>query len=109
MTQLDTLTALHALLSGLLAAIGSVSTELMLAEKGVAGSYTQTIQQALDAMQSSKERAKQKGRWAFTGDEAKLVMRACAIYDEQNSRATRGRIVAALAEMKRRVEEVEAA
>jgi len=81
----------------------ALNIAMILCEQGIAPSYLQTIQMAQNAMVSSRERAQSKGRWAFTGDEARVVMRACAIHDEQISRATRGQITAAIEEVHRRV------
>jgi hypothetical protein len=82
----------------------ALNVALILCEQGVAESYLTTIQRAQDALLLTRERAQRVNRWAFSGDEARAVMRACAIHDEQISRATRGQIVSALEEVHRRVE-----
>lgn len=111
--QTDLGIAYHASLQALLGGHGSeqawstlacaLNVALLLCEQGIAPSYLQTIQLAQAALLSSRERAQRKGRWAFSGDEARVVMRACAIHDEQISRATRGQITAAIEEVHRRV------
>lgn len=81
----------------------TLNIAMLLCEQGIAPSYLHTIQLAQAALVTSRERAQSKERWAFSGDEARVVMRACAIHDEQIEFATRGQIVTAIEEVHRRV------
>lgn len=81
----------------------ALNIALILCEQDVGAGYLPTIKIAQEALLSSRERAQKFKRWAFNGDEARVVMRAFAIHDEQIVIATRGQIVFALEEVSRRV------
>ncbi len=82
----------------------ALNIAVILCEQGVCAGALQTIQLAQDALISCRKRAHRLGKYAFSGDEARMVMRACAIHDEQVSFSTRGQVVHALEEVNRRIE-----
>jgi hypothetical protein len=82
----------------------SLNIAMVLCEQGIAPTYLHTIQLAQKAMVSSRERAQTKGRWAFSGDEARLLMQACTIHDKQLEFATKAKVTHAIQEVHRRVE-----
>lgn len=85
----------------------SLNIAMVLCEQGVWASYLHGIQEAQDALLSSRDRAQKLNKWGFDGNEARLVMRALAIHDEQLAMATKSQIVSALAEVKNRLTEGE--
>lgn len=82
----------------------SLNIALILCEQGISANAIQTIQLAQDALLSCRARQFRVKKWAFNGDEAKIVMRACSIHDEQLEFATRAQVVAALKEVHHRIE-----
>lgn len=87
----------------------SLNIALLLCEYGIDAAALPTIKLARDALLRVRERAIAHGKWAFDGDGIRIILAAVNIHDEQISRATRGQVVAALAEVHRRVEIGEAA
>jgi hypothetical protein len=82
----------------------SLNIAMILCEHGVSANALQTIQLAQDALLGCKARSFRTSKWAFSGDEAHAVMRACTIHDEQLEFATRAQVVAAIKEVHHRVE-----
>ncbi|NNM70203.1 MAG: hypothetical protein HKM00_09630 [Gallionella sp.] len=82
----------------------SLNIALILCEQGIGANAIQTIQLAQEALLACRERARRLSRWAFSGDEARMVMSACSIHDEQLEFATRAQVVSALTEVHRRIE-----
>ena len=81
----------------------SLNIALMLCEQHICGGALDTIKLAQAALLTCRERAHRLNRWAFNGDDAKIVMRACSIHDEQLEFATRAQVTHALKEVHRRV------
>ena len=81
----------------------SLNIAMVLCEQGIAPTYLHPIQLAQDALLACRERAGRVGRWAFSGDEARLIMRACAVHDEQLELATRAQVTKALNEVNDRI------
>lgn len=82
----------------------SLNIAMTLCEKGFCAGSLEMIKHAQTSMMTCKARAERFDKYAFTGDEARMVMAACTIHDEQISRATRAQITAALKEVHRRIE-----
>ena len=112
--QRDIGIAYHASLQAMLRGMGneqawstlacSINTTLLLCERGYCAGAIATIKLAQQALMLSRLRAAKLHRWGFSGDEARLVMSACNIHDEQLSRCTRDDIAASLREVHRRIE-----
>lgn len=112
--QVDLGTAYHMALQAILRGHGaeqawhtlacSLNIALILCEQGFCAGEIETIKQAQQALMSCKARADKRNRYAFSGDEARLVMAATTIHDDQISRATRAQVTAALREVHRRIE-----
>lgn len=82
----------------------SLNIAMMLCEQGFNAGQLDTIKQAQQAMLSCKARAAKHGRYGFTGDEARLVMEACTIHDDQIAAATKSQVSAALRDLHQRIE-----
>lgn len=82
----------------------SLNIALLLCEYGIEAAALPTIKLAQDALLRVRERGQRTGKWAFDGEGIRIILAAVNIHDEQISRATRGQIIAALAEVRRRVE-----
>lgn len=87
----------------------SLNIALLLCEYGIESAALPTIKLAQEALLRVRDRAKQHDKWAFDGEGIRIILAAVNIHDEQISRATRGQIVAAIAEVNRRVTIGEAA
>lgn len=87
----------------------SLNIALMLCEQGFSAGHMEDIRRAQTAMMSCRARAELHLKYGFTGDEARLVMFACTIHDEQLSRARKGQIAEAIRTVHRRIEEGEIA
>lgn len=74
----------------------SINVAMVLCELGLCAAALPTILLAQDALLSCKARSFRTARWAFSGDEARLVMQACTLHDEQVSSATRAQVTQAL-------------
>lgn len=83
----------------------SLNIAMMLCEQGFSAGSLQVIQMAQNAMMTCKARADRHNKYGFTGDEARLVMAACNIHDEQLSRARKAQVAEALRELHRRIEQ----
>lgn len=81
----------------------SMNIALMLCEQHICGGAIETIKLAQDALLSSKARSFRTQKWAFSGDEARIVMRACSIHDEQLEFATKSQVTKALQEVHQRI------
>lgn len=82
----------------------SLNIALMLCEQGFSAGHMDDIRSAQTAMMSCRARAERHQKYGFTGDEARLVMSACTIHDEQLSRASKGQITEAIRTVHRRIE-----
>ena len=82
----------------------SLNIALMLCEQGFSAGHIDDIRHAQQAMITCRGRAEIHNKYVFTGDEARLVMAACTIHDEQISRASKGQVAEAIREVHRRVE-----
>lgn len=82
----------------------SINTSLLLCERGYYATAIETIKLAQTALMSCKIRAEKLGKWGFNGTEARLIMAACNIHDEQLGQCTRDDITSALQEVHRRIE-----
>ena len=82
----------------------SLNIALMLCEQGFNAGSIETITRAQAAMMICKARAAKHDKYGFTGDEARLVMDACTIHDEQIQHATKAQIAEALRELHHRIE-----
>jgi hypothetical protein len=82
----------------------ALNIALILCEQGIGEDHTPTIKQAQASLMNCRERAQRANKWGFNGDEARAIMRAFAIHDEQIALANKGQIVAALKEVHRRIE-----
>jgi hypothetical protein len=82
----------------------SLNIALMLCEQGFSAGSLQVIQLAQNAMMRCKWRSDIHHKFGFTGDEARLVMDACNIHDEQLSRASKGQVAEALRTLHQRIE-----
>ena len=83
----------------------AVNISLCMAESsGLKRDNFTEINQASYALVTCRDRFKSSGKWGMTGDELKSVMRAMAIYDEQNAMATVGQQVRSLTEVSVRME-----
>jgi len=85
----------------------SLNIAMMLCEQGFNAGSLETIKHAQIAMLFCKVRAEKFNKYAFTGDEARQVMDACTIHDEQISRATKAQIAEALQTLHQRIESEE--
>ena len=83
----------------------SINIAMVLAEQGIVANAFHCIKRAQDALITCRDRSNKVGKWGFTGDEAKAVMRACAIHDEQLELATKAQVSSALNEVYRRLTE----
>ena len=81
----------------------TLNIAMLLAEDGIEAAALPTILIAQEALLRVRERAQRTSKWAFDGDGIRVILAAINIHDEQISRATRGKIVAALEELHRRV------
>lgn len=83
----------------------AVNISLCMAESnGLKRDNFAEINQASCALVTCRDRFKSSGKWGMTGDELKSVMRAMAIYDEQNAMATVSQQVRSLTEVRVRME-----
>lgn len=83
----------------------AVNISLCMAESnGLKRDNFNEINEASLALVTCRDRFKSSGKWGMTGDELKTVMRAMAIYDEQNAMATVSQQIRSLAEVKTRIE-----
>ena len=83
----------------------AINVSLCMAENhNVLPTYVADIRKAQDALISCRARAHRLKRWAFNGDEIKIIYRAVAIHDEQVAFATKKQLSAALNEVNRRIE-----
>ena len=82
----------------------SLNIALMLCEQGFGAGHIDDIKHAQNAMMTCRTRAEIHNKYGFTGDEARLVMAACTIHDEQISRASKAKIDWALREVHNRIE-----
>lgn len=87
----------------------SLNIAMLLCEYGIESAALPTIKLAQEALLRVRDRARQHDKWSFDGDGLRIILATVNIHDEQISRATRGQIVAALAEVNRRVTIGEAA
>ena len=87
----------------------SMNIALMLCEQHICGGAIETIKLSQDALLSCKARSFRTQKWAFSGDEAKIIMRACSIHDEQLEFATKAQVTKALQEVHRKIEAGETA
>ena len=83
----------------------SINVALVLSEQGIVANAIHCIKRAQDALITCRERAIKLRKWGFTGEEAKAVMRACAIHDEQLELATKAQVSSALNAVYRRLTE----
>lgn len=77
---------------------------LVLAEMGCAALYIGIIKDALDGAVRTRDRARKIGRWGFDGDALLDVKHALEIHDAQMAIVTKATIIAALAEVHRRID-----
>ena len=82
----------------------ALNIALLLCEQGIGEAFTSTIKHAQTALLNSRDRAIKFNTWSFNGDEARTIMRAFAIHDEQIATANRSQIVIAIKELHRRIE-----
>lgn len=82
----------------------SLNIAMMLCEQGFNAGKLDTIKQAQIAMLNCRARAAKHGSYGFTGDEARLVMEACTIHDEQIAKANKHQVSTALRDLHRRIE-----
>jgi hypothetical protein len=82
----------------------SLNIAMMLCEQGFCAGHMDDIRHAQQAMMTCRARAARHGRYGFTGDEARLVMAACTIHDQQISRATKDHVATALRDLHQRIE-----
>jgi hypothetical protein len=85
----------------------SLNIALMLCEQGFSAGHIGDIKHAQTAMLTCRTRAEIHNKYGFTGDEARLVMAACTIHDEQISRAGKGQVSEALRILHERIEQGE--
>jgi hypothetical protein len=85
----------------------SLNIALMLCEQGFSAGHIDDIKHAQTAMITCRTRAEIHNKYGFTGDEARLVMAACNIHDEQISMASKGQVSAALCLLHERIEQGE--
>ena len=83
----------------------SINVAMVLSEHGIVANAGHCIKRSQDALILCRDRSNKVGKWGFTGDEAKAVMRACAIHDEQLELATKAQITSALNDVYRRLTE----
>lgn len=82
----------------------TLNVAMLLCEHGYRASAIAAIKQAQQALINCQNRAIKHGRYGFTGDEARQVIDAINIHDEQASLTTRAKVAEALREVHRRIE-----
>lgn len=112
--QTDLSLAYHASLQAMLRGHGtrlgwdtigcSLNIALVLCELGFSSGKIDNIKHAQAALLTSRTRAEKLCKWGFSGDEARAVMDACNIHDDQLAKAPRKQVDQALAEVRRRIQ-----
>lgn len=82
----------------------SLNIALMLCQQGFHAGKIAVIRRAQEAMITCRNRADVHNRYGFTGDEARAVMTACNIHDEQTAMASKDQISTAIREVHRMVQ-----
>lgn len=82
----------------------SLNIALILCEQGVGEMFISTIKHAQNCLTDCRARALKHNTWSFTSSEARHVLRAFAIHDEQIAIATANEVIFALGEVHRRIE-----
>ncbi|MDR5825814.1 hypothetical protein [Caballeronia sp. LZ043] len=82
----------------------ALNITLVLAERGYGEELIGTVKQALDGAVRARDRARKCDRWGFDGDAMNDVRRAMELHDEQMRVATKAVVLAALAEVHRRID-----
>lgn len=85
----------------------SLNIALILCERGIGEEFIHTIKHAQNCLIDCRKRAERFNNWSFTADEARTILRAFAIHDEQIALATKKEIVFSLGEVRRRIEQNE--
>ena len=111
--QRDIGIAYHASLASILRGHGTEQTwstlsvalniAIMLTEQGFCAGQTETIRTAQNAMTACRARAERHNKYGFTGDEARAVMAACNIHDEQINLASKDQITQAIRTVHQRI------
>lgn len=81
-----------------------LNTALVLCENDIGKEYEQDVVKALDGAFRAKLRADKTGKWGFDGPALNAINYAFELHDEQMKIATQMEVVAALIEVKRRVD-----
>lgn len=82
----------------------TLNIAIILAECGHCPAAVPTIKRAQEAMNRSRDRARQTGKWGFNGEGIRALQDALNMHEQQISRVTRCQITEALQEVHRRVE-----
>ncbi|WP_144149382.1 hypothetical protein [Paraburkholderia sp. BCC1884] len=82
----------------------ALNIALVLAEMGFAALEIMIIKDALDGAVRTRDRARQIGRWGFDGDALLDVKMALETHDSQMAIVPKSTIIAALAEVHRRID-----
>lgn len=85
----------------------ALNIALILCERGLGEEFTHTIKYAQNGLINCRERAARFNNWSFNADEARTILKAFAIHDEQIRLATKKEIVFSLDEVRRRIEQNE--
>ncbi|MFA6904359.1 MAG: hypothetical protein WC236_14890 [Gallionellaceae bacterium] len=85
----------------------ALNIALVLCERGIGEEFIPTIKHAQNCLINCRERAARFNNWSFTADEARTILKAFAIHDEQIPLATKKEIVFSLDEVRRRIEQNE--
>ncbi|MDR5801181.1 hypothetical protein [Caballeronia sp. LZ001] len=86
----------------------ALNITLVLTERGYGAAFMPTAKAALDGAVRARDRARKCGKWGFDGDAISDVRYAIALHDEQMRVATKAVVLAALAEVHRRIDAGEA-
>ncbi|CAN7610095.1 hypothetical protein LJR034_004673 [Caballeronia sp. LjRoot34] len=82
----------------------ALNIALVLAEMGFGVEQVQIMNSALDGAVRARDRARQVGTWAFDGDAVLAVRLAMETHDQQMEIVTKATILAAIAEVHRRID-----
>lgn len=83
----------------------ALNISLIMAENGIGAEYERDIAKALDGAFRAKIRSAKSGNFRLDGDAMRDITNVIAIHDEQMKLASRNEVVAALATVRRRIDE----
>ncbi|WP_321902063.1 hypothetical protein [Paraburkholderia tropica] len=82
----------------------ALNIALVLAETGPGLDSIGIIKSALDGMVRARDRARRSGRWGFDGEALNVVKISIEVHDAQLATVTKAAVLAALAEVHRRID-----